>query len=61
MRLPAIHDGSCVAVAMYKTPNLVGDLDERENEKEVLVATSYKDPKTWNRRTKSRLVKEKTR
>lgn len=41
MRLPAVHNGSCMAVAMYKTPNLVG-------EKEVLVATSYKDLKTWN-------------
>lgn len=50
-----------MAVAMHKTPNLVGDLDERENAKEVLVATSYKDPKTWNRWRKSRLVKEKTR
>lgn len=45
MRLAAIHDGSCMAVAMHKTPNLVGDLDERENAKEVLVATSYKHPK----------------
>lgn len=61
MRLAGIHDGSCMAVAMHKTPNLVGDLDERENAKEVLVATSYKDPKTWNRWRKSRLVKEKTR
>lgn len=50
-----------VAVATYKTPKLVGDQDERENEKEVLAATSYKDPKTWNRWTKSSLVKEKTR
>lgn len=57
MRLLAAHDGS-----YYKTPNLVGDLDERENEMEVLAAISYRDPKTWNPRKESdRVLKAKTR
>lgn len=54
-----------MAPAMYhKTPNVVGNLDEREKVKamEVLVVTSYTDPKTWNPRKDSyRVVKEETR
>jgi hypothetical protein len=57
-----------MAPAMYYIRlNSVGNLDQREKEErkkemEVLVAISYRDPKTWNPRKESnRVVKEKTR